>query len=116
MYRYRGKELKMLSRLEYFCCVRVMEPRKDDGSGEKKQQKRRQNGVYPFDKKLQIHTTHKQILRSKQVTLKFIRNPPPHPGIEPDKTKDPDQYRRWRKKADKFAAFYLILIRLKRIS
>ena len=108
-YRYRGEELKDLSRLEYFCCVTVRKPQLKVLDPEQIQ-KRPKNTSFKFDGKLKISHSHMQILRSKQCTLKFMTNPPGHPGPKPDQ-EDKAGLKSWKQKADRFAAFYLILLR-----
>lgn len=109
-YRYRGKDLKDLSRLEYFCCVTVRKPKQEVQLEPGQTQRRQRNNSFKFDGTLKISESHMQILRSKQCTLKFIRNPPGHPGPKPDPD-DKAGLKSWKRKADKFAAFYLILLR-----
>ena len=106
LYRYRGKELKMLNRLEYSALVKVVSGR-DIFTGEAKRKKSKQ---YSFGKGLieKIGPKYYQILRSKQCTPKFFCKLPPPPGKKPS---DASKVRRWRKRANRFAFHYLTLFR-----
>eukprot|EP00956_Cyclotella_meneghiniana_P034858 scaffold108916_cov39-Cyclotella_meneghiniana.AAC.1 len=118
LYANRGEQLKQLNRIEYYSVISVQKDRKETSElqephlqykGGRKKSKR-----YRFSSALEIHANHHQALRSRQCTPNFFRNTPPHPGKEPivgvnDVTEA--DVKRWRKKADKFAEFYLMLFR-----
>ena len=111
MYRYRGKELSCLSRYEYFCTIKVIKV-KDSATDRKSKQGRKKNTHFAFDNpKISIRLTHFQVLRSKQCTLKLVRNPPPHPGPKPTNKESTKVIKAWKKRANKFALFYLLLMR-----
>ena len=111
MYRYRGKELSYLSRYEYFCTIKVIKV-KDSATDRKSKQGRKKNTHFAFDNpKISIRLTHFQVLRSKQCTLKLVRNPPPHPGPKPTNKESTKVIKAWKKRANKFALFYLLLMR-----
>ena len=111
MYRYRGKELSCLSRYEYFCTIKVIKV-KDSATDRKSKQGRKKNTHFAFDNpEISIRLTHFQVLRSKQCTLKLVRNPPPHPGPKPTNKESTKVIKAWKKRANKFALFYLLLMR-----
>ena len=99
LYRCRGKGLKDLNRLEYCSLVRVAKI----GNG---------GASFAFGRGLQekLGTTFHQILRSKQCTPKLFGTPPPPPGAKPHWT-NKQNLRRWKKRADQFACYYLIMFR-----
>jgi hypothetical protein len=109
----------------YVALVKVVETESGDGStssggGRKK------NKAYPFGAGIGIENNYHQVFRSKQLTPKFTRNPPPPPKRMPQPPLDLDEsdagyedqretYEHeldtWRKKADRFAHFYLTMFR-----
>ena len=111
MYRYRGKELSCLSRYEYFTNVKVIKV-KASATNKKSTRGRKKNRQFAFDNpNILIRLTHFQVLRSKQCTLKLVRNPPPHPGPKPADKESAKVTKAWQKRADRFALFYLLLMR-----
>jgi len=129
LYRHRGKALKDLSRYEYCACVKVVESKDDSSSSPNTSSGhgRSKSTAFPFGPGLGIENNYHQILRSKQLTPKFPRSPPPPPKVKPQH-QEPDQFDEageyedyvskyeheldnWRKKADKFAHFYLTMFR-----
>ena len=111
MYRYRGKELSRLNRYEYFSTVKVMKV-KASATDKKCKQGRKRNRQFAFDNpEISIRLSHFQVLRSKQCTLKLVRNPPPHPGPKPADEESAKVKKAWQKRADRFALFYLLLMR-----
>jgi len=129
LYRHRGKALKDLSRYEYCALVRVVESKDDSSSSPNTSSGhgRSKSTAFPFGPGLGIENNYHQILRSKQLTPKFTRSPPPPPKVKPQH-QEPDQFDEageyedyvskyeheldnWRKKADKFAHFYLAMFR-----
>ena len=129
LYRYRGEGLKHFSRYEYCALVKVAESKDDPVSSPSTSsgRGRRKSEVYPFELGLGIENNYHQVLRSKQLTPKFTSNPPPPPKHKP-RPPDLDQFDEageyedcvskyeheldnLRKKADKFAHFYLTMFR-----
>ena len=131
LYRYRGEELKHMNRYQYTALVKVESSEKDDSSRtvDRKTSGRKKSKPLMFADGLGIEKYNYQVLRTKQLTPKFIRKTPlpprkmPQPPIldESDEESDEDyedqmkQYKRehsaWKKKADKFAHFYLTMFR-----
>jgi hypothetical protein len=116
LYRYRGKRLKDLNRLEYFSLITVQKDRKEDLSNEKPHLQYKSGSKpstwYRFDKGIEIHADHHQTLRSRQCTPKFFKHSPMHPGKKPEQDGNNEKdIKLWTKKADKFAEFYLTLFR-----
>jgi len=120
LYRYRGEELKNCSRYTYSACVNVVDIESNISPSGRKKSK-----AFPFGAGLGIEKNYQQVLRLKQKIPKLTRSPPPPPQIKPQ---PPDldesdvryegQYKTyksdlaaWRKKADRFARFYLTLFR-----
>ena len=111
MYRYRGKELSHLSRYEYYSVVKVIKV-KASATDKKCKKGRKRNRQFAFDNpNMLISLSHFQVLRSKQCTLKLVRNPPPHPGPKPADKESTKLKKAWQKRADRFALFYLLLMR-----
>jgi len=121
LYRYRGRDLKMLNRYEYCSLVRTVKSTGSIGEDEgnnvsSKKTGRKKSRQFQFDRQdgqgdMPIRFSHHQILRSKQCTLKFVQNPPRHPGPEPVPDATPVEKQKWRKRANRFAAYYLVLFR-----
>ena len=131
LYRYRGKALKSLTRYEYTALVRVVETSSAETSDTRCGRKK--SRTYPFGAGLGIENTYHQVLRSKLLTPKFTSSPPSPPKKMPqlpildesDEESDEgyndqlkaykrelaDWRKKWRKKADKFAHFYLTVFR-----
>ena len=121
LYRHRGEKLKHLNRLEYASIVSVVETKNNDRS----ESLRSRGEPFYFGSGIGIEKNYHQILRSKLMIVKFHKNPPAPPKIEPQRPEIDEsdeeyeeQYQTylkdhavWRKKADKFAYFYLTLFR-----
>jgi hypothetical protein len=111
-YRYRGKALRDLNRLEYYSLVQVK--RRDKERGEGSEMGRAKSKEFPFGRGLEEAIggdgsgRYFQYLRSKQCTPQFFSSPARPPGSKPS---DPEQEKAWRMAADKFACDYLILFR-----
>jgi hypothetical protein len=111
-YRYRGKALRDLNRLEYYSLVQVK--RRDKERGEGSEMGRAKSKEFPFGRGLEEAIggdgsgRYFQYLRSKQCTPQFFSSPARPPGSKPS---DPEQEKAWRMAADKFACEYLILFR-----
>ena len=111
MYRYRGKELLRLSRYKYYSVVKVIKV-KASATDKKCKKSRKRNRQFAFDNpNILIRLSHFQVLRSKQCTLKLVRNPPPHPGPKPADKESAKLKKAWQKQADRFALFYLLFMR-----
>ena len=123
LYRYRGKELKHLSRYAYNAIVSVVESSSagdnDASCGRKKSR------VFPFGEGLGMENNYHQVLRLKQRIPKFTKSPPAPPSLGPlspeldDSDEGCEDQRKmyegdlvdWTKKANKFAHFYLTMFR-----
>ena len=110
LYRYRGRALKDLSRYEYCTQVKVMKKQNDSEKtcDQNKRGRKKANG-FEFGEGFELTASHEQMLRLKLCTLKLYQSPPPHPGKRPNT--DNDKIRKWNKKANQFAAFFLMLFR-----
>ena len=125
LYRYRGKDLKYINRFEYEAVVVVM-----DGKVEGRENERGPLGpkpVKPFHfgrglrerigKEYYLNKDQEsageckwyfQALRMNQCTPRLSRSPPPAPGRKPT---DETEAEVWKKRADRFAFFYLLMFR-----
>ena len=99
LYRYRGRELKGLNRLEYCALVSIVPKKKNEKN-------RRFEFGLGLDEK--IGSKYCQMLKSRQCTPKLFCKLPPHPGEKPS---DPKKARQWEKKAEKFAFHFLAMFR-----
>ena len=121
LYRYRGKALGNLNRYEYSALVQVVQTKNE--SNDTCTSGRSSSKRFPFEKGLGIENNYHQCLRSKAMTPKFTRSPPappknmPHPP-DLDESDDEDGWEKykldvasWRRKADRFAHFYLTMFR-----
>ena len=119
LYRYRGKELRMLNRWEYCSLVKVVKKtdseRNGSDDGNKKTSGRKKSRRFNFDRpdgnSMPIKKSYAQILRSKQCTAKLLQNPPRHPGPKPSEDDSYIELERWVKRANRFGAYYLALFR-----
>jgi hypothetical protein len=111
-YRYRGKALKDMNRLEYYSLVQVH--RREKESGADGSEGRLKTKEFPFGRGIAEAIGGPgsgrwyQYLRSKQTTPQFFTSPSRHPGSQPS---DPEQQTAWRMAADRFACDYLIMFR-----
>merc|ERR1712232_290381 len=72
----------------------------------------KKNETYEFENPdMLIRMTYVQVLCSKHCTLKLVSNPPPHPGPEPSADEGAQIKKAWRKRANRFSLFYLMLFR-----
>ena len=77
LYRYRGEKLRQLNRWEYYSIVQVKKATKSDEEDEdvagatSEESGRKKNKRFDFGKGIMIFGSYQQMLRSKQVTLKF---------------------------------------------
>ena len=113
MYRFRGKELSGMSRYEYFSAVKLVKaPKSSNEGGKKGSRGRKKNSTYELENPdIDIRFDYVQVLRSKQCTLKLVSNPPPFPGLKPADNEGAKIQKAWRKKANRFSLFYLLLFR-----
>ena len=117
LYRFRGIHLRDLNRWEYWCLVRVVKTTTEtyDGAASNKPKRGRPSsrrfefGGSPND--IPILHSHHQILRSKQCTLKFLQNPPCHPGPCPPPEAPQAEQDKWVRRANRFAQYFLVLFR-----
>ena len=121
-YRFRGKSLAMLSRHEYFALVATKQKPKTISNAKESGPGRKNSGIFEFDKGHPLHATHVQHLRSKQKTIIFSGRQPPHPGPPPTQDTSSTVTRNgsslfhaqqcaWRRKANKFAMYWLVALR-----
>ena len=122
LYRYRGMDMKDLNRYEYCAIVRVAD-RETAGTSQKNSAGGREKSkAFEFGAGLGIEKNHHQVLRSKQCTPKFKKSPPAPPGPKPQpqplalvdeesEKKYQSDLASWRKRADRFARYYLIMFR-----
>ena len=61
---------------------------------------------FPFAEGYILYGHFVQYLRAKQRTVVLTKRPPPYPGKKPLLTDNPD-YSNWKKKADRYARYYL---------
>jgi len=110
LYRYRGEGLKHLNRYEYTTCVHVIEKKADnEDTRDISDGGRKKNKAFSFGTGLNIEKNYHQVLRSKQCIPKFTKSPP---ALPTDKSRmDENELIIWRRKADRFAHFYLTLFR-----
>ncbi|KAL7549421.1 hypothetical protein ACHAWF_014405, partial [Thalassiosira exigua] len=87
-YRNRGAGLRKLNRWEYSTQVKVVKRKRDDD-----------------DEK----TSFKNKRGRKKAKAFSFANPPPYPGKKPHKTFKEGELKRWKKKANRFAAHMLVL-------
>ena len=113
MYRFRGKELSCMNRYEYYSTVKLVRaPKSSKEDGNKGGRGRKKNSSYKLENdEINIHLDYVQVLRSKQCTLKLVSNPPPFPGLKPKANDGAKIQKAWKKKANRFALFYLLLFR-----
>jgi len=112
LYRCRGEELKELNRYEYFSSVEIIRNKKVTATQHNTQNTnagRKESSHYLFSDDFPLYDSHHQIIRSKQCTLKLYANPPSPPGKPP--SEDSPDYKQWKKKADIYAKYLLILFR-----
>ena len=57
------------------------------------------------------HGNYAQFLRAKPRTLIYYAKGPRHPGKKPVSETSSRQFKNWKKKADKFAMYYLLAFR-----
>ena len=69
--------------------------------------------AFEFGKDFALQSSYVQKLRQKICTLKLYQSPPPHPGREPDEDASNDSKTKWKKRADKYGAYFLTLFRPK---
>jgi hypothetical protein len=119
-YRWRGKALENINRIEYCGTVLTKKNKKSDNDNSPSnvaahlqyKSGRKASVTYEFGKGMEIQPTHHQTMRSNQCTVKFYKGTPQHPGQKPKHTKDNShELVQWKKKANKFAEFYLMLFR-----
>ena len=115
LYRYRGRDLRMLSRYEYRTQVRIVKNSQDNedttpSDSSKATKGRTKAKAFQFAEGFELQPSHVQMLRVKLCTMKLYSNPPPFPGKQPEDVES-SEYKKWKKKADKFGAYFLVLFR-----
>ena len=71
---------------------------------------RKEGRIFEFGKGFELQGSHMQRLRIKLCTLKLYQSPPPYPGKKP-LAADETRLRKWKKKADRFGTYMLVLFR-----
>ncbi len=125
-WRYRGKELAMMTPVEYYAVSqshhsskeedRKRAPEEDEMAPSIRKAGRQANTIFRFAEAHPLHGSHCQRLRSKQRTLIHNGFLPKYPGPMPESPQTQvEDYRRhfkvWKQKADAFAKYYLCSFR-----
>ena len=105
----------MLSRYEYRTQVRIVKNSQDNedttpSDSSKATKGRTKAKAFQFAEGFELQPSHVQMLRVKLCTMKLYSNPPPFPGKQPEDVES-SEYKKWKKKADKFGAYFLVLFR-----
>jgi hypothetical protein len=106
-YSNRGSGLAKLSRSEYDALIQI-KPRRSSLQTSSFHIRSKQ---FLFYEGFSPHGNYAQFLRAKQRTLIYYAKGPRHPGKQPHTEITSKQYKNWKRKADKFASFYLIAFR-----
>ena len=109
LYSNRGESLKILSRYEY--CTQVSIVTRAKSKRKTTREGRTPSASFEFGNGFVLQSSHVQKLRQKICTLKLYQSPPPYPGEKPHKDASEALKKRWRKRADKYGAYFLILFR-----
>ena len=107
-YSFRGKALRNMSRLEYAALVRVGKKRDNDESSSKVGRLAARQFQCGAGHVLQAYKA--QFLKAKQETVICCGAQPPFPGEKPSDDNS-NMMKQWQAKADRFAAYVLILFR-----
>ena len=129
-WRYRGKELAMMTPAEYYSTVKVRPlPKAESEDGvcakeeadavdpeEETKVGRKASRIFRFARGHPLYHSHYQYLRSKQLTLIHNGYAPAHPGPPPEEPETnlkefERHYKAWKVKADAFAKYYLCTFR-----
>ena len=103
-YLYCGRDLKDLSVYDYMTLIEVKKITK------KETEMKFGSGKYCFHNTHPLFNHYYQQLRQKYCIQKLIGKQPPVPGIKPNRNNEM-KMAKWKKKADRFAAFWLTWFR-----
>lgn len=109
-YYFRGRELDLLNRQEYYSCVKLVKIDSNKGKVStkgKKKKGRPPSRRFRFHPDHPLYKTHEQYLVSKQFVL-VLSDLPNHPGDFP---LDESNEEEWHKTAAAFAKYYLCMFR-----
>ena len=104
-YELRGKDLKNLNRVEYYCLIHIKPIREKN----KNKPGRSSSKQFKFGKGHKLESTHAQEIRSKQAIPIHLGKVPSLPILKNDFSKI--EFEIWKKKANKFAAYFLTAFR-----
>ena len=105
LYCNRGEALRDLSRLEYSALTQITKTNKTSARTARKQN-------FPLSAIHVLSTSHTQQLAAKQNTVVVCSKAPHHPGQCPEGDDvTPQQLHKWKRKADAFARYVLVLSR-----
>ena len=115
-WRFRGSDLRHLTRFEYAGLVKIVPKTKgcDDSLDAKLQSKvgRRKSPEFCFGKGHPLRESHSQVLLSKQSCVISCQRPPRFPGEKPRTArKGSKRMRGWLSRANKYAKYALVLFR-----
>ncbi len=116
-YQYRGKQLRNMSRFEFYTLLEIKPVREDtftaseNDTAPKYQRGRNKSTVYRFHPKHDIFETYYLQLRSKQPIPILTGRIPPHPPVPPPDASSTDEQNHWQSKANKFAMYCLVTFR-----
>ena len=104
-YRNRGEALKKLSRYEYdaLVIIKCIKTNKQLSNARSKQ--------FSFPPSYELAASHAQFLRAKHRTMIFHGRSPDYPGKPPRVPSTSQRMKSWKKKADRFARYYLAAFR-----
>lgn len=118
LYAYRGEELRTLSRVEYFATIGIRRAKScgdsaasSSGGGDDNVSSSfsTKSAEFPFGEGCPLKPFYIQYIFRKQKTIVHADSLPPHPGPEPDISTS--KHESWKKKANKFAEYYLTAYR-----
>ena len=95
---FRGEQLQMLSRCEYYIIVQIKKNTKTPTKKTKRSPGRLPSVKFPFHPLHPLAKTHHQCINTKLPTLIPAGVPPPYPGLDPH-SDDPHTQAQWQKKS-----------------
>ena len=107
-YRYRGKRLQSFNHQEYACLIKIQIMKDDEDKKTTSKVGKDASEKILFEKDHPLFASHYQTIAAKQSTCIFTgKYIPKYPGPRPESNTG-SEYKKWFKKADLFAKFYLI--------